>query len=342
MNFILSPKTSTIPEEEISLDTLAFIWDGSTKHDFLKQINSTANPIYAKINQDTFLGYVYGNILYFHQTVVPRVVNGWPDEKLVGFYDEDDLDEIAVNFSKEFNSLIESKSYKIKKHIVLTRSIEDRFLELLSLFPSKTLITKLNWRVQENRENKILSIQPALQPANYFDYRFGLTINSMEEQMRKLTMFHKRINQFLHLYRNDFPQEIDQLDFIIQTQSHVLDSALKYYFATAVLNYDEIHYLFDLSSEQINRSFKFSHKTISVVEEIKSQRNLTSTFIFNLVVDLRKFAMADISKDGSLDAFKDTFKIHLDNVLSYFHDYSQDYINSVMYKRNKLFNSMID
>ena len=105
MEFILSPKTSTIPDDKISIEALALIWDGTTRTSFLRQMNThETDPFYTKINQDTFMGHVYGNILYFHTSVVPQMVKGWSDEKLVGFYNEDDLDEIADNFTKEFNA----------------------------------------------------------------------------------------------------------------------------------------------------------------------------------------------------------------------------------------------
>lgn len=368
MEFILSPKNSTIPDDEISLDTLALFWNTNAKRNFIKEMNShNTNSFYTQINQDTFLSYVYGNIRYFHQTVVPKMVNGWSDKKLVGFYNEDDLDEIADNFTKEFNSLIGDKPYKIKKHVVLIRALEDRFLELLSLFPSsRELIAKLNYRVEENRVKHVLSIQPALNPAGYFDYRFGSYITpfglrpdgakaAYESHLRHMTMFHPKLEDVLLKYKPDYREDeavdlrtkIDFLNFIIDVESHSLDSALQYFFATAVLNYDEIHYIFDLSSDQINKSMMFSNERIKEVENVafaasdrrsnvKFKRPLTPTFIFNLALDFRKLALVES---------EEAFKTQLDKVISYFrgdnklllsrHLIGDQMLNSYVYREDR-------
>lgn len=310
MDFVLSPKKSTIPDDEISLETLATIWNGKSKEAFIREMNAhRGDSCYTKINQDTFLGYVYGNIIYFHASVVPKMVKAWPDEQLVGFYNEDDLDEIVDNFSKEFNALIGDKPYKIKKTIVLTRSLEDRFLELLSLFPSKELITKLNYCVQENRVNHILQIQPALKPSTYFDYRMGSPVSAYESHLKFMTMFPQKLKDAMIMYYSDYPQEIDFLKFVMDFRLYLLDSALKYYFATAVLNYDEIHYIFDLSSDYVNHSMTFSNKRIGEVEIIKFKDAMTPTYVFNLALEMRKLTYAES---------KEVFESQLDKVIDYF------------------------
>ena len=335
MEFILSPKTSTIPDDEISLETLSTIWNNDDKHALLRELNGHQTDIYyTMVNQDTFLGHVYGNILYFHTSVVPQMVKGWSDEKLVGFYNEDDLDEIADNFTKEFNALIGSKPYKIKKHVVLTRALEDRFLELLTLFPSKELIGKLNFRVQENRVNHVLQIQPALRPATYFDYRMGSAISGLESHLKFMTLFTKRIKDYLELYQPECPEAVDYLNFIIKTRSHFLDSALQYYFATAVLNHDEIHYIFDLSSDHINHSMKFSNKRIGEVEEIRFKSDLTPTFILNLAIDLIKLTYVMVETESFNESVVH-FKRQINKVLNYFSD-DKKLLNSYNYRNDRM------
>jgi hypothetical protein len=333
MDFILSPKTSTIPDDEISMDTLTSIWNGIIKLPLTKQINGhQTETFYEQITQDNFLTYVYSNIIYLHTTVVPKLVNSWDDEKLVGFYNEDDLDEIADNFTKEFIALIGDKPYKIKKHVVLTRALEDRYIELLTLFPSKELIAKFNYRVQENRVDDILQKQVRFDPTVSFDYRMGSTVSAYESHLKFMTMFDPKLKDYLELYQPDYPEAIDYLNFIIETKAHFLDAALQFYFATAVLNYDEIHYIFDLSSDQINHSMMFSNKRIGEVEEIKFKSDLSPTFIFNLALDLRRLTFI-LSELESISASKELFKRQLDKVLSYFHG-DRRLMNAYIYRND--------